>query len=58
LSGKAFNNYRKIFFFSWSRTDIPEKQRSEKKREKLQAWPPQYDLKNSPSMVNTNTAGI
>jgi hypothetical protein len=51
LVGKAYNNYRKILFISWVRSDIPEKQKKEKKAEKYQSWFPQYDLKNMPSTI-------
>jgi hypothetical protein len=34
LLGKSYNYYRKILFISWISTDIPEKQKNEKKREK------------------------
>ncbi|HEY3762691.1 MAG TPA: DUF6655 family protein [Verrucomicrobiae bacterium] len=34
MVGKAYNYHRAIFFISWWRTDIPEKQKTEKKREK------------------------
>jgi len=33
LVGKAYNYYGKILFISWIHTDIPEKQKTEKKRE-------------------------
>jgi hypothetical protein len=34
LVGKAYNYYRKILFISWIYTDIPEKQKTERRREK------------------------
>jgi hypothetical protein len=49
LVGKSYNNYRKILFLGWIRSDIPEKQKKEKKAEKYESWFSQYDLTNMPS---------
>ena len=49
LVGKSYNDYRKILFVAWVRSDIPEKQKKEKNAEKYQSWFPQYDLTNIPS---------
>jgi Family of unknown function (DUF6655) len=39
LVGKSYSKYYKILgFFSWTRTDIPEKQTSEKDRQKYESW--------------------
>jgi len=49
LDGKSYHKHFKLLFTSWVRTDIPEKQKSEKKAEQCQSWFPQYDLANLPS---------
>jgi uncharacterized protein DUF6655 len=48
LVGKSYNNYRKILFIAWVRTDIPEKQEKEDAAEKYQSWFLQYDPTNLP----------
>jgi hypothetical protein len=48
LDGKSHENRYKILFVSWIRTDIPEKQKTEKKAEKYQSYFPQYDPMNFP----------
>lgn len=47
LSGKAFNNYHKMLFFSWFTDDIPEK-KSVKRAPDYQVWFPKYDIQNLP----------
>ena len=49
LVGKSYNNFRKVLFLGWVRSDIPEKQKKEKNTEKYQSWFSQYDLTNMPS---------
>jgi hypothetical protein len=58
LDGKAFDKHSRIFFVSWVRTDVPEKQTSEKKSAQYQTWHPQYDLANMPpvNVPGTNSA--
>jgi hypothetical protein len=55
LDGRSYDKHFKLLFISWIRTDIPEKQKTEKKAEQYQSWFPQYDLKNFPS---TNAPAI
>ena len=45
LDGKSFDTHYKLLFFSWARTDIPEKH---KKPETDPNWLPQYDFDNLP----------
>jgi hypothetical protein len=47
LDGKAYNIYRAILFISWSRSDVPEKNKP-KYQEKYQVWHQQYDPGNLP----------
>ena len=49
LDGKSSDKHYKILFVSWIRTDVPEKQKSEKKAGQYQSWFPKYDLINFPS---------
>jgi hypothetical protein len=49
LDGNAYDTYRQILFISWWRSDIPEKNKNQKKAQKYQTWFPQYDLQNMPS---------
>jgi hypothetical protein len=49
LLGKSYNKYHEILFISWLTTDIPEKQKNQKKMQKYQKWFPQYDLRNMPT---------
>jgi hypothetical protein len=51
LDGKAYHDYHKILFISWVATDIPEKEKTEKKAEKYKIWSPQYDLQNMPPAI-------
>jgi hypothetical protein len=46
--GKAFDKSHCLLFVSWIRTDLPEKQKDEKRSEQFQTWAPQYDLGNLP----------
>lgn len=47
IDGKAYNIYHEIFFISWWRTDVPEKNKK-KKEEQFETWHQQYDLENMP----------
>ncbi|HEY1663715.1 MAG TPA: DUF6655 family protein [Verrucomicrobiae bacterium] len=40
MVGKSYNYYRKILFFSWVHTDIPEKQKSQKRKDQDSAFFP------------------
>jgi len=57
LDGKSYDKRYKLLFVSWIRTDIPEKQKSQKKAEQYQSWFPQYDLINFPS-TNAPTTNL
>jgi hypothetical protein len=52
LDGKSFNFYHKIFFVSWTTTDIPENKTKPDATEKEEAWHKLYTPEN---MVFTNT---
>lgn len=47
LDGHAYDIFRTLFFISWRRSDIPEKNSGERKQQ-FMTWPPQYDLQNLP----------
>jgi hypothetical protein len=49
LAGKSYDHLYRFLFLAWIRTDIPEKQTSEKKMNRQQVWFPQYDLMNLPA---------
>jgi len=53
LDGKSYDKRYKVFFVSWIRTDVPEKQDDAQKAQQYQTWFPQYDLAN---MTATNTS--
>jgi hypothetical protein len=53
LDGKSYDKRYKIFFVSWIRTDVPEKQTDALKAQHDQTWFPQYDPVN---MTTTNTS--
>jgi hypothetical protein len=46
LNGKSFDKRSRIFFVSWHRTDVPEKQLTAEGVKKYQTWFPQSDLGN------------
>lgn len=46
LDGKSFDKHSRIFFVSWHRTDVPEKELTAEKEQKAQTWQPQYDSDN------------
>jgi hypothetical protein len=48
LDGQSFDRHSHFLFVSWVRTDVPEKQTSEKKAALRQTWFPQYDAANLP----------
>jgi hypothetical protein len=52
LDGKAYDKNYKVFFVSWSRTDLPEKQDSQRKTQQYQTWFPQIDSAN---LTTTNS---
>jgi hypothetical protein len=52
MDGKSYDKHYKLFFVSWIRTDLPEKQTSEQKAQQYQTWFPQYDAAN---LTATNT---
>lgn len=51
IDGKAYNTYREIFFLSWWRSDVPEKNKA-KKQERFETWHQEYDLENMPEPTN------
>jgi hypothetical protein len=51
LDGKSYDKRYKIFFVSWIRTDVPEKQTDAHTAQPYQTWFPQYDPAN---MTTTN----
>ena len=46
LDGKSYDKDYKLFFLSWVRTDLPEKQTDAQKAQQYQTWFPQSDLAN------------
>jgi len=54
LDGKSFNFYHKMLFISWTKSDIPEKQKKPKKIQKYQSWHELYTPENMPA-ANTNS---
>lgn len=62
LDGKSYDKHYKILFVSWIRSDIPQKQKSEKMAEQYQSWFPQYDMTNfpstNPSATNLHSANL
>ena len=59
LAGKSYDHRYRILFVAWIRTDIPEKQTTEKKADRYQTWYPQSDVANlppiSPAATNSPT---
>ena len=53
LDGKSYDKHYKLFFVSWIRTDIPEKQIDAQKTQQYQTWFPQSDLGNLNDGTNT-----
>ena len=49
LAGQSYDRHSHFLFISWVRTDVPEKQTSEKKAAPNQTWFPQYDAVNLPA---------
>jgi hypothetical protein len=58
LDGKAYHDYHKVLFISWVATDIPEKEKTQKKAEKCKIWSPQYDLQNMPPPASGSGAPL
>ena len=56
LDGTTFNTYHSLLVFSWWSSDIPEKQKTEKKKQKYESWFPQYDLQNMPGTSSPSPA--
>lgn len=54
LDGKAFDKHSQFLFFTWRKSDVPEKQPTEAKMKKYQTWFPQYD---HPPAMSTNDPG-
>jgi hypothetical protein len=52
LDGKSYDKSYKLFFVSWVRTDVPEKQNDSQTAQQYQTWFPQTDLGN---LTTTNT---
>jgi hypothetical protein len=48
LDGKSYDNSYRFLFLAWLRTNLPEKQTDEKKRDQYQVWWPQSDEANLP----------
>lgn len=48
LDGRAYNTYQALLFVSWWSTDVLEKSKKPKEKEKNEIWYPQYDLENLP----------
>jgi len=53
VDGKAYDNWFQMFFISWHRTDVSEKQITREQTRKYQTWFPQYGPGASTQM-NTN----
>jgi hypothetical protein len=49
LDGRAYNTYQALLFISWWSTDVLEKSKKLKEKEKNSIWYPQYDLQNMPA---------
>jgi len=70
LDGQSNDRRYRFLFVAWIRTDLPEKQTSEKKMDHYQTWFPQYDVLNMPATnqittnapvmapINTSTNGM